>query len=558
MRTIALIVIFALSLPAQQQQNFVSTVNPDSAPTFPSRAFIRQSFGRELPRVEIKAPVRLGDFVVDGKLELSLQRYLELVMANNPDIQIQRLSVEQFKNAITRSYGRFDPFVTASFSAQRSKTPTNTILAGANVDSSLVQPFNSQYNQILENGTQFSVGFGATKTSTNNSFATFNPTIQSGLRLGFTQPLLQNRGTAVNRLNIMVARSRLRQGEYNLRDSLLGLIVQAEQAYWAVIQAREALKVQEAALDVNGKLLKRNERELELGAISALEIYQPKQVYAQAEVQVTLARYTLQQAEDVLRRQFGADVDVDYRNMPIILTESVSPPEDDKPLDKELYVETAFRMRPDLKSTLQFLDIDDLNYRQAKNTLTPDLSLTGLYTGNGRGGNFIPRTNDLGSGVTVASQLVPGGLADALNQVFAFNFPTYNLGLSLRLPLRNRSGQADLADAVLNKRLDTLRARALEQNIRRDVLNAVTRVESSRAAIRQSQIAVNFAQQRLEAEEKRYNLGVSTIFFVLQATTDLFNSQSSLVVQSVQYRRDLLNLMRMTGTLLDDRGIIVN
>ena len=112
--------------------------------------------------------------------------------------------------------------------------------------------------------------------------------------------------------------------------------------------------------------------------------------------------------------------------------------------------------------------------------------------------------------------------------------------------------------AVLNKRIDTLRARALEQNIRRDVLNAVTRVESSRAAIRQSQIAVNFAQQRLEAEEKRYNLGVSTIFFVLQATTDLFNSQSSLVVQSVQYRRDLLNLMRMTGTLLDDRGIIVN
>jgi HAE1 family hydrophobic/amphiphilic exporter-1 len=557
MRTIALIVSFALFLPAQQQ-NFVSTVNPDSVPTFPSKAFIRQGFGRELPRVEIKAPVRLGDFVVDGKLELSLQRYLELVMANNPDIQIQRLSVEQFKNAITRSYGRFDPFVTSTFSSTRAKLPTNSILSGANVSSTLVQPFNSQYNQIFENGTQLSIGFGATKTSTNDSFATFNPNVVSGLRLGFSQPLLQNRGSAVNKLQIMVARSRLRQGEYNLRDSLLGLIVQAEQAYWQVIQMRENLKVQEAALDVNGKLLKRNERELELGAISALEIYQPKQVYAQAEVQVTVARYNLQQAEDVLRRQFGADVDVDYRNMPIILTENVSPPEDDRPLDKELYVETAFRMRPDLKATLQFLDIDDLNYKQAKNTLTPDLSLTGLYTGNGRGGNFIPRTSDLGSGVTIASQLVPGGIGDALNQVFAFNFPTYNMGLSLRLPLRNRAGQADLADAVLNKRIDTLRARALEQNIRRDVLNAVTRVESSRAAIRQSQIAVNFAQQRLEAEEKRYNLGVSTIFFVLQATTDLFNSQSSLVVQSVQYRRDLLNLMRMTGTLLDDRGIIVN
>jgi len=528
MRTIALIVFFALSSSAQQQQNLVSTVSPDNVPTFPSKAFIRQSFGRELPRVEIKAPVRLGDFVVDGKLELSLQRYLELVMANNPDIQIQRLSVDQFKNAITRSYGRFDPFVTSSFNATRAKQPQNSILAGATVASTLNQPFTAQYNQTLENGTQFRVGFNATKFSTNDTFQTFNPAINSGLVLGFTQPLLQNRGV-VNKIPIMIARSRLRQGEYTLRDSLLGLLVQAEQAYWNV-----------------------------LGAISALEIYQPKAVYANAEVQVTLARYQLQQREDALRRQFGADMDVAYRNMPIVLTESVAPPQDDKPLDKEYFVETAFRMRPDLKSTLQSLDIDDLNYRLAKNTLTPDLSLTGAYTGSGRGGNFIPRTNDLGSGVTVASQLVPGGLGDALNQVFAFNFPTYAMGLQLRLPLRNRAGQADLADAVLSKKIDTLRARSLEQNIRVQVLNAVTRVESSRAGVRQSQITVNFAQQRLEAEEKRYNLGVSTIFFVLQATTDLFNSQSSLVAQSVNYRRDLLNLMRTTGTLLDDRGIIVD
>ena len=168
------------------------------------------------------------------------------------------------------------------------------------------------------------------------------------------------------------------------------MLEQAELAYWQVIQARENLKVQEAALDVNGKLLKRNERELELGAISALEIYQPKAVYAQAEVQVTQARYNLQQAEDALRRQFGADMDVDYRNMPIVLTESVAPPEDDKPLDKEYFVETAFRMRPDLKAQLQSLDIDDLNYKTAKNALAPDLALTGTLYGQRPRRQFYP------------------------------------------------------------------------------------------------------------------------------------------------------------------------
>ena len=549
MLKLALIAIFALALPAQDYFN---------APKFPNGAFFRQGFGKELPRVEIQAPIRLQDFVVEDKLELSLQRYLELVMANNPDIQIQRLSIEQFKNNITRQFGRFDPLLTASFNATRATNPTNSILAGANTLSNLTQPFNGLYTQTLESGTQFNVGFGATKSSTNDSFATFNPNINSFFRMGFAQPLLRDRGAGVTKLPIMVARSRLRQGEYTLRDQLLTLVQRAENAYWAVIQARESLRVQEAALDLNGKLLKRNQRELELGAISALEIYQPQANYASTEVRVTQARYALQQAEDALRRQMGADVDVQYRNMAIVLTENVAPPQDDKPLDKEFFVETAYRLRPDLKAQLQSLDIDDLNYRTAKNRLTPDLALTGAYTGSGRGGNFIPRTNNLGSGVSVASTLIPGGIGDALNQVFAFDFPTYAMGLSLRLPLRDRAGNADLADAVLNKRLDSLRARALEQNIRVDVLNAVTRVESSRAGVRQSQITVNFAQQRLDAEQKRYDLGVSTIFFVLDATQFLFNAQADLVTQSVQYRRDLLNLMRVTGTLLEERGVIVD
>ena len=303
MRILALIAISAASLAAQQPNAFIN------APTFPNGAFFRQGFGRELPRVEIQAPIRLTDFVVDGKLELSLQRYLELVMSNNPDIQIQRLSVEQFRNAITRSFSRFDPFLTASFNATRSTSPTNSILAGANVASNLSQPFTGQYTQTLENGTQFNVGFGATKTSNNDSFATFNPNITSFFRMGFAQPLLRDRGAAVTKLPIMIARSRLRQGEYNLRDQLLNLVQRAETAYWQVIQARESLRVQESALDLNGKLLKRNQRELELGAISALEIYQPQATYASTEVRVTQARYNLQQAEDSLRRQMGADVE---------------------------------------------------------------------------------------------------------------------------------------------------------------------------------------------------------------------------------------------------------
>jgi outer membrane protein TolC len=527
------------------------------APTFPERNFFRQYFGQEVPRVDLLPPVRLADFLVGDHLELSMRSYLELVLANNTEIDIQRMSVERFRNAILRAYAPFDPDFLTSFQATRQKQQSNSIIQGANVLSTLSQPFLANYSQTLESGTQYQVGFNARKFSTNDAFATFNPSITSGLNLQFTQPLWRNRGTYVNRIPIMVATSRLRQGEYDIQDQLLQILQRAELAYWQVIQMRESLRVQESFLEVSKKFLDRSRRELELGAISALDIYQPEQNAANAEVRVTQARYNLQQAEDAMRRQIGADLDPDFRNVPIVLTETVLPPADDQPLDKEKYVELAYEKRPDLKSQLQMLDIDDLNYRQAKNRLKPDLALTGQFTSNGRGGNFIPRSNNLGTGITLSNQLIPGGFGDAIGHVFDFNFPTYMMGLTLRLPLRDRAAQADLADAAVSKRLNSLRARAVQQQIRLDVLNAVTRVESSRAGVKLAQVALDFSQKRLDAEQRKYDLGVSTIFLLIQAQQDLVSAQSEVVTQSVGYRRDLLNLLRVSGTLLEERGVVV-
>ena len=543
--------VFTLTLPLGAQDALLPS------PRFPDAAFFRQSFSRELPRVEINPPVRLSDFAVGDHLELSLRSYIELVLANNTDIQVQRLSIETSRNAITRAYGRFDPSVVTSFSATRANQQSTNILQGANNLRTLNQPFSFAYDQTLPSGTSYQVGFTTSKSATNDQFSTFNPSITSGLRMQFSQPLLRNRGGYANRIPIMVARSRLRQTEYNLNDTLIRLLQQAELAYWNVIDSRESLQVQEKGLSVQAQFLKRSQRELELGAISALDIYQPQQSYATQEVAVTQARYRLQQTEDVLRRQMGADMNPEFRNMPIVLTESAMPPTDERPLDKESYVETAYRYRTDLKAQLQSLDIDDLNYRTAQNRLQPDFSLGGIYLSNGRGGNFIPRTTAIGSTAGASSSIVYGGLTDALGHVFGFDFPTYTFSLTLRLPIRDRVAQADLADATVSKRLDSLRARSLEQTIRLDVLNAITQVENSRASVKLAEVALDFSQKRLDAEQKKYDLGVTTIFFLLDAQNSLTSAQANVVRQSVDYRRNLLSLLRVTGTLLEERGVAV-
>ena len=511
-----------------------------------------------MTHVELRAPVHLPDYLVEDKegkkLELSLKSYLNLVMANNTDIAVSRLTVSVAENAITRAFSAFDPFASGLFTGTRSKTPSSTVLQGASTLDTLTQPVTFSYNQLLPTGTSYSVSFSGTKTSTNSSYQDYDPSIATALEFSFTQPLIKNRGTGVNRLPIMIARSRLRVTEYNLRDSVMQLVMNAENAYWDLVQARDNLKVQEKGLELANEALKRSQRELELGAMSPLDIYQPQQNQATAEISVLQARFALEQSEDALRKQMGADLDPAFRHIPIVLTEGTEVPTDMSPLDVETEVRRAMQYRPDLKAANQVLDVDDLQIRSAKNSIMPDLSLLGFYTSQGQGGDFYQLQNVFGSNSQVVS-VVPGGLGDAMSQMFGFGFPVIEFGVQLRLPIRNRAAAADLADATVAKKRDSLTVRGVEQTVRLDVLTAASQVESSKNSVKLAHVALDFAQKYLAAEQKKYELGTSQIYFVLQAQQSLVNAESALVQNSIAYKRSVLNLLRRTGELLDERGI---
>ena len=141
--------------------------------------------------------------------------------------------------------------------------------------------------------------------------------------------------------------------------------------------------------------------------------------------------------------------------------------------------------------------------------------------------------------------------------MFGFSYPTWQFSLSLQLPLRDRAAASRLADAVNDRRLNALNQRTTEQQIRQDVLTAITQLESSREGVKLAKIAVDFAQKRADADQKRYDLGVITIFFLLSAQTDLSNAESGLVNEIIQHRRNQLNLQQRLGTLLADKGVVL-
>lgn len=519
------------------------------APVFGTSAYFQRIFGRHEFRVELMPTRGFQDYVSEQKLRLTLQSYLDLVLANNTGIALQKVLLETPKNAIQRSMAFLDPTLGGNFRATRSSTPATSQLEGAGVVSNLSQPTNFNYTQTFMPGTQVVVGTNVNRTSTNNQFQNFNPALSTGFQVDVTQPLLRGRGMYVNRIPILIARNSLKTSQLQFENQVIQLLSQAETAYWDFLEARENLRVQEAALTLRRESLRRAQRELELGAIPELDVFQPQADFAQAEVNFTQARFRLARTEDVLRQQMGIDLDPTLRTLPIEFTDTIAEPAPSEQIDREGLVETALRSRPDLLQQRQQLTGDDLSIRQTSNALRPNLALNLRYAGAGRGGDLLDR--DSGS---IANSV---GLWSAYRDTILFDFPTYSFALQLQLPLRDRRAAADYADAMVRKKSTMLRVRELEQTVRLDVLNAINSLEASRESVRLASIARDFAQKRLEAEQKKYDLGTITLFFLQSAQTDLITANQRLVTERINYNRNRLNMLRLTGTLLTERGVVL-
>ena len=528
--------------------------------SFPKPNYFRQVFEQTRTQVDLRDPVKLKDFVVDGKLELSLKNYVELVMANNTDIQVTFLSLEVPRNNITSAYGVWDPVAIASFSSTRATSPAINPSQSENASlgstsKSLYQPFSLTYSQALDTGTSYQVGFGGAKDSFNNSYSSYNPSITSSMSFAVTQNLIRNRGRYVNRIPLMTAQSTYKRAEFNLRASLLNWVNTAENAYWRVVSARENVRVQQIARDTSKSNLDFVQKQLDLGAVSPLDIYNPQGQLAASDLALSQAKFALQQAEDVLRHQIGIDLDPDLRRIPIELTEPVDVSTIGMDLDPERQVQTALSNNPNVKAAMQALDIDDLGIQSAHNGLLPNLNFTASYAGAGQGGIYTSSGAALlGGGPTI---VVPGGLTDALSQMFGLNNPTYMGSLNLTLPIRSRTASMNLANALVAKKTDAYNLRNQEQNTRLNVLTAVSTVNGAIESLRLAKIQEDLQHKNYDAEVEKYTLGTDTNQNVVIALQNWVVAQSAVVTAQVNVRTSILNLYTQTGELLDERGIVV-
>jgi outer membrane protein TolC len=501
------------------------------------------------PVAPLPTPQGFQDHIVDGKLVLSLDDSIRLAMANNTDIHIDQAAVDLAANTVHRRFAPFDPVVNASFLDQRIETQASSQLQGASFLNILNQTAQFGYAQTFATGTNFQTEFIDAKQSTNSVFFLFNPSYATSWSFQLTQPLLKNFGVFANKAPIYIAQRNLKQSQATFEGEVNDILLTVISRYWNVVLARESLEVQRKSYEEAQQSYERDKKALSLGALPPLDIYRSESEVAARRVTVIQSEYTLKQAEDQFRQVIAADRDPALSAIDLNLTEKAEPPETLADMDIATALSLAVANRPELEALHQQLAADEIGIRLAHNNLRPDLELVGVYSPTGLGGNLYNID-------TIPPTLIStGGLSDSLSQLFRFKYPTYSASLTLTLPLKNHAAEADLADAMVSQKNDQYREARTIQSITLEVKNAVHLLEQAKLSLEAAKVSEDLARKSLQAEQRKYQLGGSTVFFVLDAQTQLANAEFALAQAQTNYQTAVAAVDHATGKLLEHHQV---
>jgi len=502
------------------------------------------------PLAQLPAPEGLQDHVANGKLVLTLDDSIRLALANNTDIHIDRAQIDFALDSVQRAHSPFDPLATSTFSDSRAKSPAISLVQGTtSILDTLSQSFGLGYSQTFQTGTNLQASVSGNKSATKSNLAFVNPSLSTNVQFTLTQPLLRNFGFFPNRAPILIAQSNLKQARANFIVEVNNIILQVVGDYWSVILARDNLEVQRKSLEEAQKSYDHDKKALSLGALPPLDIYRSESQVASRRVGVIQAEYELKQRADIFRRDLGADLDPNIRALDLDLTDQPAPAGELPGMDIATALSRALANRPEFDIAREQLASDELSIRLAHNNLKPDLQLSGFYSGNGVAGNEFNLN-------TTPPQLSSStGFGDSFSQTFHFTYPAYGASLSLNLPIRRHSAQANLADALVGRSRDQYQERRINQSITLEVTNAVHALEQAKLSMEAAKVATDLARDTLHADERKYELGAEPVFFVLDAQTQLAQAELNLIQSQVNYQLAVAQLDHATGDLLDHHHV---
>lgn len=575
----------------------------------------------EVPAASFVNSVRLTDLVKDSKIYLSLSDALALAIENNYDIAISRYNLDIADTDILRAKAgqtlrgvnsgvisntlggggstltagggpggttggsggaasgtsglvlstsgvgplpeNRDPVVAGTIQLERAKAPqSNTLFSGGkSALTTNTDAYNFTYNQGFVTGTALQVGFNNSRVTSDNPFANYSPSLTSSFKATLTQHLLQGFGIFINNRFVYQALNDRRITDSTFRQQILYTVNQVENIYWGLVADYEDVQAKQHALDQSTQLESDTKKQLDIGTMAPLDVVQAQSTVASDKQALINSQSALQYQQLIMKQAIARNLnDPALVSAPIIPTDRVSIeelPEEKEPVEE--LVQTAFKQRPELEQAVLTLKNDEISLKGAKNALLPTLDAYAFYGASGLGGAQSPSCVDFFSGGPCKPGSFPTvGYSDVITHLVNSTGPDKGAGVTLNIPIRNRPAQADQARSLLEYRQAELRLEQLHTEIRMQVVNAQFALTNDRAQVLAARASHDFAQQSLEAESKKLNLGASTAYNVLLQQKNLSTAQNSLISAEAAYARDRAGLFQTLASTLQHYGINLN
>ncbi|MCS6804391.1 MAG: TolC family protein [Blastocatellia bacterium] len=603
-RLIATSLIGLLSAPLVFAQKATSSTNGQS--------------DRQQPLVGPVKPLMVERIGVDPNqiMRLSLHDAILMALQNNNTIQIERTNILGNEEGLRAARGAYDISISASIQAETPKTPSNStrfVGVDLNGDGAIDELDNISDgrplpvdldgdgiadNTVLDSDRRKTAAFNFTaqqqlpywgaawrfqidtnrfNTDTSTfSFGGFSiggvgfavlPQYQTSVTTEFQLPLWKNFRIDQSRRQIKIASKALDLSDSQFRQRVIDIITQVQQAYWDLVFAIRAVEIQQEALKLAETNLNNNRKQVEAGTLAPIELAQSQAQVEQSQQSLTAAIGAVTVRENILKGLILGNPTAAEWRANIAPTESID--HLPAPVDFESALKLAQANRPELEQLRLRREQNAIDIKYYANQSKPQIDLFARYRMSGLAGEARPSTisglvPQPGGGfftdnvTTQVPNQYQGGAFTSLKNAFTNDFYTYSFGLRFNFPLRNRTALGLLGQAKAQGRALEFQEQQLLQNISIEVRNALQQVETSRRSIEAARAARINRQIQLEGEQKKFEAGLSTTFFVLQFQNFLSEARLQELQALVNYNKAIADLQRVMSTTLTTHNVEIS
>jgi len=493
--------------------------------------------------------------IKNNQVAMPLKSVLLLGLKNNLSIQFASYTPAISQTNIQAEEGKFDTLLKTQYQKTRSVSQISSALGGTS--SPVLKEERHNWDGSLQKkfvtGTQAELKASQEEYLTDSAVQGLRPQFKNTITMSLTQPLLKDFGIGINETFIKIANLNYEVSEYQFRDQVMNIMYQIESFYWDLYYRQQDLLAKEDSLKQAETLQREFKIRIDAGALAPIEIYQAEANVAQRKQEVIVAEAAVQAAQDYLKAALNLYDKKEYWNVDIIPADlpnviAIKPTVDD-------CIKTAFENRPDIKQAHLGIKSSDLQVKYAKNQKLARVDLFGSLGTSGIAGRPADTSGVFGPFYTAAPSPYKGQWDTARNTMANGDYYNYALGVKVEFPLENNIAKSQYQKAKVQAYQADTNLKSVENIAINEVREALRRLDTSYKVIDSATANLKFTKEKLWAEQKKYDVGMSTARDVFDFQRDVAQAQSTLALAKSEHSKSIVNLGRVTGVLIEQKGL---